>query len=354
MEAQYPILFECCRLIKGATRTLLCDIQRNSYRFIPNELFDLLELSVGKTVEEIKLHYNHEYDEIIDENLAILHQEEFIFFTENPEMFPQLNLNWERPNAITNGIVDIDPDLLFDFNSIWEQFADLGCEHLQIRVFKEIGLNDLEEILFKIQSKRIISLELVIPFSSKYSNQDYIDFVYRYARIFTLTLHSAKSNETIFKSPTRMGHIFCVQSKIDNVSHCGQISEDFFIINMESYIEFQKFNSCLNRKISIDVEGNIKNCPSMSESFGNIKDTTLVEALEKPGFKKYWDINKDKIHVCKDCEFRYICTDCRAYTDNPEDILSKPLKCGYNPYTGEWSEWSSNSIKQKAINFYGL
>lgn len=49
-----------------------------------------------------------------------------------------------------------------------------------------------------------------------------------------------------------------------------------------------------------------------------------------------------------------ICTDCRAYVEDPEDILSKPLKCGYNPYTAEWSEWSSNPLKQKTINFYGL
>ena len=107
-------------------------------------------------------------------------------------------------------------------------------------------------------------------------------------------------------------------------------------------------------KVSVDQNGNIKNCPSMKETFGNIKDTTLSEAIEKPGFKKYWDINKDKIHVCKDCEFRYICTDCRAYVEDPEDILSKPLKCGYNPYTGEWSEWSTNPLKQKAIDFYGM
>ena len=61
-----------------------------------------------------------------------------------------------------------------------------------------------------------------------------------------------------------------------------------------------------------------------------------------------------KIHVCKDCEFRYICTDCRAYIEDPNDILSKPLKCGYNPYTAEWSEWSRNPLKQKAIEQYRI
>jgi hypothetical protein len=72
------------------------------------------------------------------------------------------------------------------------------------------------------------------------------------------------------------------------------------------------------------------------------------EALEKPGFKK------DQIEVCKDCEFRYICTGCRAYLEDPEDIHSKPLKCGYNPYTCEWEEWSTNPLKQKAIEHYGM
>ncbi|MEM8527245.1 MAG: hypothetical protein AAGG68_21570 [Bacteroidota bacterium] len=37
-----------------------------------------------------------------------------------------------------------------------------------------------------------------------------------------------------------------------------------------------------------------------------------------------------------------------------EDIYSKPLKCGYNPYTGEWAEWSTNPLKQKAIAYYGM
>ena len=46
-----------------------------------------------------------------------------------------------------------------------------------------------------------------------------------------------------------------------------------------------------------------------------------------------------------------VAIDCRAYVEDPEDILSKPLKCGFNPYTGEWS---TNPLKQKAINFYGM
>jgi hypothetical protein len=34
--------------------------------------------------------------------------------------------------------------------------------------------------------------------------------------------------------------------------------------------------------------------------------------------------------------------------------LFTPLKCGYNPYTCEWEEWSTNPLKQKAIGYYGM
>jgi SPASM domain peptide maturase of grasp-with-spasm system len=74
----------------------------------------------------------------------------------------------------------------------------------------------------------------------------------------------------------------------------------------------------------------------MKKSYGNIRQTTLSEALKKNGFKDYWEINKDQIDVCKDCEFRYICTDCRAFIQEPGNMFSKPLKCSYSPYTSLW------------------
>ncbi|GIV28548.1 MAG: hypothetical protein KatS3mg027_2362 [Bacteroidia bacterium] len=80
----------------------------------------------------------------------------------------------------------------------------------------------------------------------------------------------------------------------------------------------------------------------------------MTEVIKKKSFQKYWHIKKDEITVCKDCEFRHICTDCRAYLENPDDLYSKPLKCDYNPYTCQWEEWSTYPLKQKAIEFYDL
>lgn len=185
-------------------------------------------------------------------------------------------------------------------------------------------------------------------------------------QVYRLVLGSGLTREVIvhsteakFDRDTKVEGLHFTNQIIRSKISCGFISSDYFTMNIPTFTESHHHNSCLNRKISIDVNGDIKNCPSMPESYGNIKDTTLEEAINKPGFKKYWNITKDDIEVCRDCEFRYICTDCRAYTErtkfSDEGLdLSKPLKCGYNPYTNEWSEWSTNPLKEKAIEYYGM
>lgn len=73
----------------------------------------------------------------------------------------------------------------------------------------------------------------------------------------------------------------------------------------------------------------------MQKSFGAIRKTALADALANIDFKKLFTIHKDQIDVCKDCQFRYICTDCRAYLDN---LFAKPAKCKYDPYQHIWHE----------------
>jgi len=178
------------------------------------------------------------------------------------------------------------------------------------------------------------------------------DFLEKFPRVHSVKIHSAPENKDVLLE--NYTNVFYVKKELDFDFHCGIVNMELFALNIEFFTESQHHNTCLNRKISIDEFGNIKNCPSMKESFGNVMNTTLKEAIEKNGFKKYWNIHKDKIHVCKDCEFRYVCADCRAYVEDPEDIFSKPLKCGYNPYTGKWSEWSDNPLKKNAIKYYGM
>jgi radical SAM protein with 4Fe4S-binding SPASM domain len=74
----------------------------------------------------------------------------------------------------------------------------------------------------------------------------------------------------------------------------------------------------------------------MSEHFGHINEVSLMEVLIKKDFSVLWGITKDDILICKDCEFRYMCTDCRAHIQDKNNVTSKPINCEYDPYTALW------------------
>lgn len=84
------------------------------------------------------------------------------------------------------------------------------------------------------------------------------------------------------------------------------------------------------------------------------KDVECLSDQHLKQIKKYWNIHKDQISICGDCEYRHVCTDCCAYIEDPNDDYSKPLKCGYDPYTNIWEEWSINPIKHKGIAYYDM
>lgn len=266
------------------------------------------------------------------------------------QYFEKVNYNFYEPNKLSNAILNIDTNTSERLiKKIIKNLESVGIFAIEIRVNNSGKIIDL---LNNFNKTNIDSIDLVFDLNTDKNYLDsgfYENLLYAYERVTSITIFNVRW-ESLTKR--KHGKLFKVISNYNDNMICGEISQKKFVANFYSLTEALKHNSCLNRKISIDAVGNIRNCPSMTESFGNIKDITLEEALEKPGFRKFWDINKDKIHVCKDCEFRYICTDCRAYVENPEDIFSKPLKCGYNPYTGEWSDWSANPLNQKIINFY--
>lgn len=341
-------LYANCIPVKGAKRAVICDLHRNQIHYVPNSLCDFLGESQKYSYSEICERYLENIN-FITEYFDFLIDKELGFWTSKPENFPDLTLEWDTPEIINNAIIEADKLDLLDIEKLINQLIGMNCKFLEIRFYNESSLTMILEILNFVKNRKIRGIVVY----KKYHISDNLDKIIKILnanlRLNQFILHSADRSESFFAE-----RLVFSQSKIRNKRNCGIIAKNFFSPTITVFSESQLHNTCLNRKISIDVEGYIRNCPSMKENFGNIKDTTLQQALDHPDFKKYWFVNKDQISVCKDCEFRYICTDCRAYIENPEDMYSKPLKCGYTPYTGVWEEWSTNPLKQKAIDHYEI
>lgn len=74
----------------------------------------------------------------------------------------------------------------------------------------------------------------------------------------------------------------------------------------------------------------------MKQIYGYISTDKLTNIVKSSEFTSIWTTTKDDIIICKDCEFRYICLDCRAFLSDKNNPNSRPLKCKYNPYITKW------------------
>lgn len=332
MIAIYFNLFASCLPVKGAKRSIICDVQRNAFDYIPNALFDLLTEHKGESLIQIKETYDHH--PMIDEYLTFLIDHEYGFFSETPEEFPAMSPEWKTPSLITNAIIDISDQSNHNFNKITKELDDLGCHAVQIRVYNLINLSEIESALINFQDTIIKQIEVFLPNSQEISKSTLTELCDKFPRLAFILIHGA-SKDFQFQAGKYQTNISFIQKTIDSEACCGVIDPSYFTINTVNFTESIHFNSCLNKKVSIDHLGQIKNCPSTNTSFGNHRKTSLSAVIKDIHFRKLWKITKDQINVCKDCEYRYICTDCRAYQQK-DNLYNKPKKCGYDPYTAQW------------------
>lgn len=350
---EYLNLYANCRLVKGAGMSLLCDLQMRRFYHIPNDTADVLIFLQQHSITECLAHYGEDNEEAITGYIDFVISKE-LGFTDNrllPELTP-LDLSWDRYSAITNVIIEYNEAINYT-GAFFQELFDLHVQGLEIRSYHKIAPDKLRELLEVFNGTSLKFIKLVLPYEEALGLQALDKLVKQYPRVKSLLIHSSPVDkpEKIFDGSVPVTFF---RSNINSCLGCGEIRTNYFVSNMELFTESQHYNTCLNRKLSIDQNGYIKNCPSLPDTYGHVSATSLREVLDNTLFHRYAKVRKDEITGCKDCEFRHVCTDCRAYVEDPQDIYSKPLKCGYDPYTNTWEDWSENPLKQAAIAWYGL
>ena len=334
-EKSFFHLFPCCIPVKGATRSIICDLQRNNFEIIPNALFFIL--TQKKYVNIQKVYEICGNEGILNEYFHFLEQKEFGYFSDTK------NTNVLEPpkqfishSIISNCIIDFDNHSKHNMNYLKNELDLLGCEALQLRFFSEIPFQKIDFFLSAFADSRVRSIYVILHYSEDLSEKELVNIYKNHNRLLDILVHSSPENKTINVGTYKISY---VTKHIDSEVHCGFVGSNYFTVNQSFFYESLQYNTCLNKKISIDRFGNVKNCPAMSFEFCNILDNeqSLLEIVLEKEFQKYWTISKDEILICKDCEFRYICPDCRVFIQDKEDVFSKPIKCNYNPYDATWS-----------------
>lgn len=328
-------LFSCVKIVKGFKNGIICDLQRKQYTELPLLVCDLI-LKITK--EEINVFNANQLlkDKEINGLIEWLLDNDFIFMCKSIEElnnFPEISENCEYSMTLSNAIVDIECINNYNVEKALIELSELNCNVLQFRLFKELDQTFLNNLLQMTVGKSFTNIELIIP-NSAYTSDTYLkELIETYTNIISVIIYNSNNSKSY---SYQQSSIYFTSQNINSERDCGNINKRMFICDMSFFNEAKSFNSCLNKKISIDKNGEIKNCPSLSKSFGNIANEKLKEIIQRKDFYNYGNIKKDNIEVCKVCEYRYMCPDCRAIVKDPDNIYSKPLKCTYNPYIAKW------------------
>jgi len=353
----YFNLFSNILITIGIRRILITDLQRDNSELFPLELNDLIIELSEKSIEDVINSYDIESQDFVKEYINILLEKEYGFISQKDwdKNFPPFSYEFLNPNEITNAFLEIED--LNVLNKIASSIADLGTEHVVIYYNKILLHDEFIEIDKQFKNTSVKSIQVFSLYSNDIDEPLLLSIDKFCSRIYSLVFYSC--NIDLPEIVDQYKFTVTITKENIKLNSCGKVDLKYFNTSLPKVLEAINYNSCLHKKISIDKNGDIRNCPAMLESFGNIDNRSLLDALKHPNFKQYWSLTKNDIEVCNICEFRYICTDCRAFTERTHINLigldvSKPLKCGYNPNTGEWQEWSTSPLKQIAIEFYQM
>lgn len=287
-------------------------------------------------------------------------EHELAYEPSSAEEFLPLDTHCRLPEAIDNAIIDVG-EVPHDFAPLIGQLDLLGCRYLQVRCYSSaLGLEFAGQVAQLAAHTSIESISLVLVHSRRLSHRRVAQLLRAWPLITSVDIYGAPQTRAIEPQDADLPlpefarrQIRYHRAALDSELACGVIAPASLTPpDPLLFAQLQAFNGCLHGKIAVDRNGDIRNCPSMRRSFGNIGTTSLVAAASAAEFRTSWRLNKDLIATCRDCEFRYACTDCRAYVEDPDDPRSKPLKCGYDPYIGEWQDWRSNVWKMKVFDHY--
>jgi len=326
----YFSLFANCVTVKGETRGVIYDLQRENIHFIPIDLIKLLLDYKRKKVRVLIEDYVNQ-TKIIEKYFSYLCDDELLFFTKEPNNFPKIS---EKVNLIPNEIdflsLEID-----DFQeckiALLKNIDSLGVKELLIVQTKSLDNNFtlLEQILKICDKSRVQNIIFILP-DIQFEESIVYRIKEKYKRLSKIIFFNSneKINADVFvKTKKKLYNVLC--RRIEKI-------EDF-VVNIKAYTEAKCFNLYFNRRVYIDNEGNIKHSYDDEFSYGNIKNGNIKKIINSEQFQKIWKITKDKIKVCDNCEFRYVCPDNRIpnYIKKKETYVHKN-PCSYDTKTNVW------------------
>lgn len=247
--------------------------------------------------------------------------------------FPKYEIEFSKPYHVSTMVVDIDVFELAYINKLLDTIFKVKVECLVLR-FIATTYENIIKVLKEFNDMPTRIIQVLIDKNTSIE-RELVEGVFKTNDRVSLIISSSDEEEYIDQFDR--GIFFSTKSDIINEKK-GITDIADFTPNLDLYMESNFYNTFYNRRVYIDRNGNILRYEGDTMTFGNSIDVELSMILQLPDFKKYWNIKKDDIQKCKDCEYRYMCVDNRLPIKTNNDIWGFDEECNYDPYQSEWKK----------------
>jgi len=258
--------------------------------------------------------------------------------------------DWFSPSKITNAIINItlinglnDPNKIRPFYKFLE---DKICKHLVLIFEEDMTVDSIRGSLEILADFNFHSVIIICNYMDAYYSDEFGEI------IMSLPIHKKL---IVLNSPFEKNFESTMHFTTKKDSYGFRKSRGEFKVSFELFDESQNHHTYFNRKLCIDVNGEIKNAPECQENFGLIQELNSLQELERiistTEFQKYWFAHKDMCSICQSCEFRHICVDNRLPVQRKNGTWYHTIECNYNPYIAKWkNEDSYVSLCDSGVN----
>lgn len=320
--------------IKGYNRSIIYDLIRKDYFFIPNSIFDII-----KTEESFEIEDN--------EIKSFLLNEEIIFKVNDSEVnfFPSLELDYNDPYDFNN--IYIDSDVSFTDANVFENSLIYNVSILIKIINGKVKLSINLINFLEIVEPESIELHFIGD-SSKLSDFD-LTFFQKFSQTFSIYVYNSIINN-ILKSKIKKYDIEFIEVSHNFSEYYKNVYPSKFSVNIEHFIEAKHYNTYFNKNIYINKKGNISNGLTGIVEINFNEINSYFDILKNKNLLKVWNVTKDQTLICKDCEFRFMCVDSRLLYKTG-NFWSQKDECTYNPYISKW-KGEENYYNLKEIGIY--
>ena len=191
----------------------------------------------------------------------LAHESEF-------ELFTDLDLNFYSPTKISNAIIFRYDYKSHEITKIIAELECLSCKDLVLIALNPLSLDDYLNLEKVLSNTRLKSLEIFTKYDNGIIKK--ISLLNNLSILTKIHFFDSPNNDIINFGENNYFDILYHNFNISDFKFCGVVKTEYFNTNMPKILESLNHNSCLHKKISIDKDGYIRNCPSMPQHFGNI------------------------------------------------------------------------------------